>query len=294
MSAAAAPQAFFAPWGEAPHGQRLCLWHAPASAALKGVVVHVHAFAEEMNKSRRMAALQARALAAAGYAVLQFDLLGCGDSDGEFSDASWPAWVDDTVRACELALARCRQQWPASNPAAQAWLWGHRAGCLLACAAAARLPDRWNMLFWQPTPAGRQVLQQFLRLERAATLVRAPGAGAATRTAKAALADGERAEVAGYVLDPDLTRGLEAARLDPPARAARLAWLDLATDAAAAAAALAEPPPATASAVQAWAAAGWATARHVAAGPAFWQTTEIEEAPALIESTLAALQEGAA
>jgi len=33
-----------------------------------------------MNKSRRMAALQARVFAAMGFGVLQIDLFGCGDS----------------------------------------------------------------------------------------------------------------------------------------------------------------------------------------------------------------------
>src|SRR5687768_8838655 len=73
----------------APHGgRRFCLLHMPSRPA-RALVVYVHPFAEEMNKSRRMAALQARALAASGHAVLQIDLLGCGDSSGDFGDASW-------------------------------------------------------------------------------------------------------------------------------------------------------------------------------------------------------------
>jgi len=42
-----------------------------------------------MNKSRRMVALQARALAGRGFAVLQMDALGCGDSAGDMQDATW-------------------------------------------------------------------------------------------------------------------------------------------------------------------------------------------------------------
>ncbi len=53
-----------------------------------------------MNKSRRMAALQARAFAAMGFGVLQIDLFGCGDSSGDFSDARWDIWKQD------LAIAR--------------------------------------------------------------------------------------------------------------------------------------------------------------------------------------------
>src|SRR5687767_10614876 len=59
-----------------PHGgRRFCLFHTP-QGAVRALVFYIHPFAEEMNKSRRMAALQARSLAEAGFAVLQLDLLG--------------------------------------------------------------------------------------------------------------------------------------------------------------------------------------------------------------------------
>ena len=79
---AAHPEPFFLRVDAGALGQRFALYHAPR-LGIRGLVVHVHPFAEEMNKSRRMAALQARALAAEGFAVLQLDLLGCGDSAGD-------------------------------------------------------------------------------------------------------------------------------------------------------------------------------------------------------------------
>ena len=54
--------------------QRLCLFHAPSSefrGAPRSKILYLHPFAEEMNKSRRMAALACRALAEAGHAVLR-------------------------------------------------------------------------------------------------------------------------------------------------------------------------------------------------------------------------------
>src|SRR6476646_41057 len=123
MAAAVAP--FFL--ADETGGQRLGILHRPATDRVRGAIVHVHAFAEEMNKARRMAALQARAFANAGYAVLQCDLLGCGDSSGDFGDATWDAWVDDVLLACRWLTERTR---------APLWLWGLRAGCLLAGEAA--------------------------------------------------------------------------------------------------------------------------------------------------------------
>ncbi|MEP6965262.1 MAG: hydrolase 2, exosortase A system-associated, partial [Polaromonas sp.] len=117
-----------------------------------------------MNKSRRMAALQARALAGAGFDVLQIDLLGCGDSSGDFGDATWQSWVSDVVQACHWLQNRSDMHDAGSTPA-QLWLWGLRAGCLLAVEAARQLKRPCNFLFWQPPASGKTLLQQFLRLK---------------------------------------------------------------------------------------------------------------------------------
>ena len=71
------PQAFFLP---ADGGQqRFCLFHPPQGTQHRGRVLYLHPFAEELNSTRRIVAQQARALAQAGYGVLQIDLLGqCG------------------------------------------------------------------------------------------------------------------------------------------------------------------------------------------------------------------------
>ena len=50
-------EAFFLPSPEHPAGQRFCIYHPPQGATVRALVVYVHPFAEEMNKSRRMAAL---------------------------------------------------------------------------------------------------------------------------------------------------------------------------------------------------------------------------------------------
>src|SRR4051794_23621058 len=95
-------------------GHRLCIWRVPADPDNIGdIIVHVPAFAEEMNKTRRMTAHVARELAARGFGVLQVDLLGCGDSSGDFADATWEQWITDLVAAAEWA--RCRhggELWP--------------------------------------------------------------------------------------------------------------------------------------------------------------------------------------
>ena len=268
---------------DGPLGARLALHHAPPPGTpLRGLVVHVHPFAEEMNKSRRMAAIQSRALAAAGFAVLRVDLLGCGDSAGDFGDASWSRWTDDVVAAARWL--RGRHPGAADAPL---WLWGLRAGTLLATEAAARLAaagERCDFLFWQPAPQGRLLLQQFLRLKAAGELL-AGQARAAMDGLRAEIAAGRPVEIAGYTLAPELCRGLEAATLRPPPGLApgRVVWLEVS--------AVEQPTlaPAGAATLAAWRDAGWQVDARALRGPAFWQTTEIEDAPALVEATLAAL-----
>ena len=256
---------------------RFCLFHPPQGPA-RALVLHVHPFAEEMNKSRRMAAMQARALAARGLAVLQFDLLGCGDSAGSFGDATWPRWLAD------VAWAAGHLQHRAGTATLPLWLWGHRVGALLATQAADTLAEHTaqppNLLLWQPTASGKTALQQFLRLKAAAQLLEGGGKGV-TESLKRDLAAGQPVEVAGYELHPALAAGLEAAALNPPRRPAKAVWLELAQPQAAAA-----PPellPASRAALERWRAAGWTVDAAALPGPAFWQTTEIEDAPALIE-----------
>lgn len=270
---------------DTPLGRRLVIHHPPAGGTPKALVVYVHPFAEEMNKARRMAAMQSRALAADGLAVLQIDLLGCGDSAGDFGDATWAQWVSDVVTA-----ARWLQQQhapPANGSAPPLWLWGLRAGTLLATQAAACLAETGtpcHLLLWQPTPAGKLLLQQFLRLKAAGELL-AGQAKEAMDQLRAELASGRPVEVAGYLLHPALCQGLEQATLQAPAALppGQLIWLEVSP---------VEQPalaPAGAGTLTAWRAAGWDVHAQALRGPAFWQTTEIEDAPALIEATRSAL-----
>lgn len=267
--------AFFQP---ADGGYRLYILHAPPPGVIaRGAIVYVHPWAEEMNKSRRMAALAASQLASAGFAVLQLDLLGCGDSSADHGDASWVAWVGDVQEATRWLRSR--------YPDAPLWLWGLRAGALLCREAAARMAPMPNLLFWQPAQQGKALLQQFLRLKAAAQL--ADGSGKAImEELRQALHVGQVVEVAGYRVSPGLAHGLESASLTPlavPSQSAcpkpRLVWIEVSPQAES------ELSPAAQLAAPKWAAAGWHVDQQLVHGPAFWQTTEIEDAPLLLSAT---------
>lgn len=265
-------EAFFLP---ACPGRRFALLHLPDGQAVrKGAVVFVPPFAEELNKSRRMVALQSRALAAAGHAVLQVDLLGCGDSSGDFAEATWESWLADVELACAWLERRI-----ADVPL---WLWGLRTGCLLANDAANRMSRPVNLLFWQPVLSGKQFLQQFLRLKLAAELLGGESKGVIER-ARSQLRDGQAVEVAGYLLAAALAAGIEKADLLLPHRSGRVEWLEISGKAEA------TLSPAAQARLAQWHAAGQTTRSHLVGGPPFWQTSEIAECPELIETTLDAL-----
>jgi exosortase A-associated hydrolase 2 len=266
-------EAFFLP---AASGQRFCLFHQPDPlTAPRGAVVYVHPFAEEMNKSRRMAALQAKALAAAGYAVLQIDLHGCGDSSGDFGDATWESWIEDVRLACD---------WLQQRSDAGLWLWGLRTGCLLASAVADRISQPSKLLFWQPVVSGKQFLQQFLRLKLAGEMLGGEGKGLMDRL-REQLAQGDSVEIAGYLLSPGLASGLERAELLPAAQCSRIEWIELSGKPDA------SLSPLVSAKVEKWQTAGHNTRGHLVCGPAFWQTAEIAECAALLDASILAMSE---
>lgn len=278
---------------QAGNGSRFAIFH-PAQGDCVGLAVYLHPLAEEMNKARRMAALQARALAAKGLDVLQIDLLGCGDSSGNAKDSTWAAWQDDTL----LAAQWLRHRHPGRSDM-PLWLWGLRSGALLASSTAQERAQELgpcNFLFWQPAQQGKILLQQFLRLVTASQMIQSlpdTDAGAhvaatkkpGTEQLRARLRQGQTLEVAGYQLSPGLALGLESTTLDPPTVAMkpdaprRMLWLETSPRADPALA------PASQTALERWRQAGYRVQAHAVRGPNFWQTTEIEDAPALLEAT---------
>ena len=258
-------------------GERFCLFH-PAQGECTGALVYVHPFAEEMNKSRRMAALQARALAAQGCAVLQIDLHGCGDSDGDFGQARWEQWKADIGAACS---------WLARRSGQPVGLWGLRLGALLALDYAHGAPQApARLVLWQPVTSGAAFLTQFLRLRLASDMLgeaEGNGGNGGTVALRAALAAGEALEIGGYLLSPQLAaaiEGLDAAALAPPCATD---WFDI----------VAAPDRPVSPVAQRLAAAWQANppALRKVACPPFWSTQEITESEALVAATCAALRE---
>lgn len=256
---------FFLP---AARGRRFCLFHAPApELPCHGALVLVPPFAEEMNRSRRMAALQAAALARAGVGALIIDLYGCGDSDGELAEAQWSLWHDDIALALD---------WLRDRLACPVGLLGVRLGALLALdVARTRTEDVATLLFCNPVLDGQAHMTQFLRLRLAAALAGPAAADgpASVKDMRDQLAQGALLEVAGYELNGALVAAIDGlhARVHLPVETP-VHWLEIVRDADA------PLSPAIDRIAQAW-----NLTPHRLPGPAFWSSAEVTSAPAMID-----------
>lgn len=255
-------------------GQRLCMFYPPANGACRGAILYVPPFAEEMNKSRRMAALQARALAALGYGVLLIDLYGCGDSSGDFADARWDIWKRDLA---------CAHRWLLERLQAPVSLWGLRLGALLALDYAAEpVGPLHTLALWQPVQSGKTFLTQFLRLRVANDMLNEGKEAGGTQALRQQLNAGATLEIAGYGLAAPLALAIDALELiQMVPRTAKVHWFEAVSVAGQAL------PPGAARVAQGWQAAGADFALQVLACPAFWSAQEITECPALLEATAA-------
>ncbi len=272
-----AAEAFFLP--AYVGGQRYCLYQ-PAVGACRGALLYVPPFAEEMNKSRRMATLLALELARRGIATLRIDLHGCGDSGGDFADARWVDWRDDVGRACAWL-----EQRSGHRPA----LLGLRLGALLAMDYAASADPAGaprQLILWQPVLDGATFLTQFLRLRMAGAMMSATAptdntTANSTSALRARLAAGEALEVAGYELAPGLASAIDALKLAPLGRAGcSVHWFDVGQPER-------TPSPATEKALAVLRERGAEVDMTLIDGPAFWGSQEIATCPPLLAATAA-------
>ncbi|MCC2955042.1 hydrolase 2, exosortase A system-associated [Massilia sp. IC2-477] len=261
---------FFLP---AAAGRRYCVYH-PAQGGARAALLYVPPFGEEMNRSRRAASVAARALAAQGCAVLQLDLHGSGDSDGEFGEARWDTWKAD------LALGHA---WLAERTQCTPGLWGVRLGALLALdyARAAAVPVE-RFVLWQPVLRGAVYLNQLLRMRMASEMLAGEGGRDSRRLRESLRVEAQ--EIGGYMLAPALADAIEAADAGAFATpAAPLHWLEVVP-----AAGRPVPQPAQQQA-WIWRAQGATVELQAVHDEACWSMAETAECPQLRAATLAAL-----
>lgn len=227
-----------------------------------------------MNKSRRMAALQARAFAEIGFGVLQIDLFGCGDSDGEFREARWDIWMQDLAAAAT---------WVENHVEAPIYLWGLRLGSLLALDFARNSEKKIDqIILWQPVISGKSFLTQFLRL-RLANEMFAAGTNTAkikgTDSMRESLEAGSAIEVAGYELAPQLAAALDNLKaVDLIVTKRPVHWFEIVSERGR------SMTPAGATVAGIWQSNEVDLRVHLVPCLPFWATQEISECPELVSA----------
>lgn len=259
-----------------PAGPLTAFYRPPsAGVPVRGDILVVPPFAEEMNRCRSMVAMQAQSLADLGYGTLALDLRGTGDSAGEFEEGDWDGWRADL---------QCGVDWLRQQGHGCRALWGVRLGALMAAEMAAADPAIDCLLLWVPVVAGKTYWTQFLRIRIAAEMADPDGVKS-TEELRQRSKQGAVVEVSGYPVGAALAQRLDTLAMPDGGRLAgkRVAWFEVNADAQAA------MPRANAKVIEDWRAKGVNLVAEQVPGPAFWQVHERAEAPALITAGSAAL-----
>jgi exosortase A-associated hydrolase 2 len=259
---------------DTPSGRLFGVHHRPAAGSpCRGHVLVAPPFNEEMNRCRSMLTLQARSLAAIGVGTLVLDLLGTGDSEGEYRDGRWPLWIDNL--ASGLA-------WLSGQRGPLRAVLGIRMGVLLAADLLRQRQDSGLALVcWQPVVDGKQHFTQFLRMRLAAQMDDPGLSRETTDSLRQQLAQGLCVEIGGYEIHPELAAAIEAAhlsRLTPPP-GTPVFWLEQTAPGAT------EPTPASRKLLTAWSEAGVAPEVAVYQDPPFWQAHERAISPKALKLT---------
>jgi exosortase A-associated hydrolase 2 len=192
---------------ESDYGKLFAIYYPATNENIsKSAIIHIPAFAEEMNTSRKKIAEQAREFAKQGNAVLVLDLFGTGESDGDFGEATWEIWLQNIETAID---------WLKQRDTETITLWGMRVGALLSMDFVHRYPNRvQHLISWQPVLNGDVFVTQFLRLRVAAAMMNNNAPREKTSVLKQQLQNGQKIEVAGYWLNSDLIKPLMILRAE--------------------------------------------------------------------------------
>lgn len=150
-------------------------YHRPQRQPARScAVVLCHPMGEEYIRFHRALRQLAVQLASAGFAVLRFDLYGCGDSAGEADEWRLARWQADLAEAIAEARRRCG----GADVAAV----GLRLGATLLATVAAARQDVPATVLWDPVLDGEAHLHELQALHagmlrRAHALPQAPDHG---------------------------------------------------------------------------------------------------------------------
>ena len=248
---------------DSQQGRLFAVHHRPVDGVpIRGHVLCVPPFNEEMNRCRSMVALQAQAFGRLGIGTLMIDFLGTGDSTGNYVDARWNIWLENL---------RVGVNWLNEQPGGFRGFLGIRLGAILAAEALNSMSANDAVLMlWQPVVDGKQHFTQFLRMRIAAQMERPHLPKETTNSMREQLATGQSLEVSGYEIHPEFAGALDAARLVSfaPKNNSSVLWLEQAAQDAT------QVAPVSQKVIDGWRSNGANIDVRFFEGPNFWQVAE--------------------
>lgn len=242
-------------------------------------VIFVPPFAEEMNRSRKMMTLQARALASNGLRAIMIDLHGTGDSGGDFFDARWTDWRDNILSVLSMLSSRV------DGARKSVSFLAIRFGALLLFDGQTDLVSGANkIVLWNPCTSGSTFLRQFLRIRIASKM-------SENNSQKESIADlmdrfesGESVEVAGYEISAELAGSMGSATLvvDYLEKRPPMYWFEVVSDPES------PLPVASNAAIEQLQRESIAVSVSSMCGEKFWSTVETTTVPDLVDATTSA------
>jgi exosortase A-associated hydrolase 2 len=171
-------------------------------------IVFCHPFAEEKTISHRVVNNFARRLCRQGYPVLRFDYRGCGDSEGDFEQATLKTRLADIGKAIDIFFQHTQT--------VHLSLFGLRLGATLAALTAAGDSRVDSLVLWEPIVDVGKYFDQFLRMQ---VVAESTWSGKVAKTRKDLLQEltkGNCVDILSFYLSPQCFE--EFTRLDVPAQ----------------------------------------------------------------------------
>lgn len=252
-------------------GRIFAVYHEPV-IPVRGNILVIPPFNEEMNRCRSMVTIQAQDLARHGVGTLVLDLFGTGESDGFYGDARWDIWLENI---------RCARTWLVETKGGCSALLGIRLGVPLAFESISADRQPSAIIAWQAINDGKQYLTQFMRMRIAGNMDRTDIPKETTGGLRAQLATGRSIEVAGYEIHPEMAAALDMMRLDnfSPDIDLSVAWFEKGNGENL------EISPSSRSLLDSWRHPEGKIEVDTFDGPAFWALHDRFLAPELIEKT---------
>ena len=176
--------------------------HLPRGERRGPAVLLCNAFGDERKSSALAMARLARALAGEGRAALCFDYWGCGDSPGDFVEATVSTRLADIRAASDFLLQQAGGE--------RLCLLGLRLGATLAVNAAPNVPGCESLILIEPIPDGAVYVDAMLR-RRAVRRMITSGHGDGDADAD------DTVDLDGYALRRATIEGIRSLRIAQPA-----------------------------------------------------------------------------